>query len=177
MLRSEGDHRSQNRAIAQQPLAKVLPSLVGETAPLALYFYEENCPFCGMDHLKVQAAVRAAALDRLEFVPVHLGRTSGQEQYWTVDSAGRAPRILYLHPDSARAVGVLGVPLLVLAVRGHILAAWEGRIRWTQGGLALAIECQFGARLSCSRAAIGDTWQAAAARFRSIPRRLASFTR
>lgn len=170
-LAREGGHRRELGHL----LGKSLPaSLVSaprgsdlEGTTLA-YLYSETCPYCAIDRELVVGVLAKLQPSSVKFVAVHMGRTNSGKGYWEALPSRLPDALIEVDPLLAAEAGVEGVPVLVVVQSGLVVAAWQGKMRWSLNRLALAVQCRIGQAGACVRLTILDAGTGFAQRVRGL---------
>ena len=156
-VRRSGTHAAEVGKLLGLPVPERFVAASGEGRPAggtAIYYvYAETCPWCGMDRAQVRRASLAVRRDGgpVPFVAVSLGKSSDLERYWRELAGLPLPdRLTSIGTDAADSAGIDGVPVLVVADRGVVKAAWIGHLQWKEGDTRRAMECRLGRAGACT---------------------------
>lgn len=163
LLHRAGTHRPEVTALLDRPVpAGMLERSATRMAGAAIfYIYSEACPYCAIDHDKVLRAARGLADPSPPFTAVRLGPTFAAATYWGDGGLPTPDHLVALSGIDADTLGIDGVPVVVVARRGHVVAAWKGLLRWGSTDLRRAIRCRLGNPLACGALYVRDTLRGA----------------
>ena len=156
-FRRSGTHASEVGELLGRPVPKDFLAAAGTGRPAgrtAIYYvYAETCPWCGMDRTQVRRASLAIRRDGapVPFVAVSLGKAGDLAPYWReLEGLPLPDRFATIGADAADSAGIGGVPVLVVAERGIVKAAWIGHLQWNEGDTRRAMECRLGRAGACT---------------------------
>lgn len=156
-LRRSATHRSEIAQLLQQPVPAVFGSLDSLTGaapiPTLYYLYSEGCPYCGMDRAKVR---EVAITSHVEFVGLRVGPSLEGDHYWKTTGLPMPDAVFEVGWSELERLGVDGVPVVFVAARDTLRAAWIGHLRWDIDDLRRGVRCRLGAKASCATLYLSD---------------------
>lgn len=163
-LRQDGTQQFQLRYVLGHDLTEfhaVTPDSVRLPRDGVVYVYADECPFCGMDHIRVR---RAATIAHAPFFAAVSVGASDYREYWGDSSATMPDAFLRLARGGADSLHLPGVPLLIVVRNDTVRAAWAGRLSWNDRDIQHAIACRLGQGMSCVRLYVDDVVHGLASR-------------
>lgn len=171
VVRAEGTHSSELTPLVRQltpSLDSFPPGLTNPGSVSLVYVYSTGCPYCRMDHSWVREVGRGVAAGKARFIAMHVGGEAGSLSYWGADSASAPDTLVSVSQEAATGMKIRGVPVLMVVRGDTIVAAWQGKLRWSTNGLAQAINCRLGAIEGCLFSGMIDFWSGLGGRMRAL---------
>ncbi len=171
VVRAEGTHGSELIPLVRQLTPSVdsfPPGLSNPGSVSLVYVYSTGCPYCRMDHSWVREVGRGVADGKARFVALRVGSEVSGLSYWGVDRASAPDTLVSVSQEAAAAMKIRGVPVLMVIRGDTIVAAWQGKLRWSANGLTQAINCRLGAIGGCMLSGVIDFWSGLGGRIRAV---------